>query len=178
MNDDQAKALIRELEGIAKIYTEKRDAYLETAGQVESEISAVRRRHQGPLKMRLLALTRVEQALRAFVQQNPALFESPQTRTINYVTVGYRKKPDTLGIADEAKTADLIEKNFASMIPILLKKHVTVNKAALKAWDEKHLKQIGVERKAGEEDVVLKDERYKPYANLVDWLNKPPSQTH
>ncbi len=91
-------------------YAALRRAALDQAAQIESEIEAVRTKHEKTLRKRVKRMTDAHEALFAKIKDHPELFpEGAKSLVVDSIKVGYQKGKAKLEIKDEAATIRVLQ---------------------------------------------------------------------
>lgn len=125
---------------------------------VNDEIEQVKRRHAAEIKAALRLYNQLQEDLIGSVKSAPArVFEKPRTRQLHGIKVGLTKQPGKLLLQfDDARTIELIEKNFPDQIDVLVRVKRTPNVEALSELTANDLKRIGGHISAANDAVVCK----------------------
>lgn len=135
----------------------------EALGEVVTEIRQLQRgavkARLRVLKHRAAAVSALKEELYSAVESAPALFESPRTRAIDGIKVGFRKPPGRIDGADDPaqleRVFERIRKHLPEMADSLIRSKSTLNKNALKQLDAKQLARIGLSVTQVDDEVVL-----------------------
>lgn len=122
---------------------------------LEDEITVLREQHRAGLIEALRAHKQAETELRQAIAAAPGLFESPRTRVLHGIRVGYQKGRGGLEIADEEATLKLIRKHCPDMADALIKTTERPIRKALQALDAGLLKRLGVNILGAGDVIVL-----------------------
>lgn len=117
--------------------------------------AAVRERWQELKRATTRAAERYE-ALYAAVSGAKSAFESPKTRLLHGVRVGYRKALDKVQVLDSDNTCALIKKVFPDQQDVLISTTERPVMAALEQLDGDQLKRIGCRLVPGKDEPVAK----------------------
>lgn len=91
-------------------YAAVRRAMLDQAAQVQSEMDAVRAKHDKTLRKRVQRMTEAHEALWAQVEANPQLFpEGAKSATFDGIKVGYQKGKAKLEVKDEVAAIRVLQ---------------------------------------------------------------------
>jgi len=88
------------------------------------------------------------------VEAAPHLFESPRTRAIDGINIGFRKMPGRVE-GDEAAAVARIRKHFPEQAAALIRTRDSINRVALKNLDGKQLAKIGLVIAEVDDEVVV-----------------------
>lgn len=140
--------------GLCKALADAREALGEVVTDIRQlQRSAVKSRLRD-LKKRAAAVSSIKDQLYLAVEAAPHLFESPKTRAIDGIKVGFRKMPGALE-GDEAAALGRIRKLLPDLADDLINTRETLNKAALKKLDAKQLARVGLTLVDVDDAVVL-----------------------
>jgi len=95
------------------------------------------------------------------VDESRELFQKPRSYTIAGIKVGLQKKKGKLGVADIAKTVELIKKKLSDKADLLIKDEPKIIKKAIETLTAKELKLIGIEITKDSDEVLIKSDSDK-----------------
>lgn len=147
---------LNELDKRTKTYHDAEDSLALFIRVMEDEIMEVTRRHMPTIKRRFEKAKEAWEWLRAEIISAPEVFDKPRTRTINGVTVGFKKEKGKVIIIDEEATIRRIEKSFSEDVAeTLIKTTKRCIKKALQNLPAADLKKIGVNVEETGDKVVI-----------------------
>ena len=147
---------LHELDRKTKTYHDAEDALADAIRRMEDEIADVTRRHMRGIKLRFEKCKEAYEDLRIEIVSAPDVFLKPRTRTINGVTVGFKKEKGKVIIIDEDATIRRIERHFSEDVAeTLIKTTKKCIKKALQNLPAADLKKIGVNVEETGDKVVI-----------------------
>jgi hypothetical protein len=147
---------LADIEVFAAEYAKHRQAVVEVAEIMRSEIDTVKRKHINDLKLRVSAAASKKQMLVNALEANKALFDKPRTHVFNGIKVGYQKGKGIITWTDADKVVELIKKNFPDMVDTMLKTETSPVKGALEQLSVSDLKSISCSLEGTDDKMVIK----------------------
>lgn len=140
--------------GLCKALADARETLSEVVTDIRQRQRAAVKDRLRDLKKRAANVSALKDQLYVAVESAPHLFESPKTRAIDGIKVGFRKMPGALE-GDEAAALARIRRHLPALADDLINTRETLNKAALKKLDAKQLARVGLTLVDVDDAVVL-----------------------
>lgn len=135
---------LAEIERLTAVFAARRAALRETAAETQAAVDAARAAGRPRLLRRAAACTAALDELEAALHGAPELFQTPRTRVLGGVRIGWRRPPARVEIADEAQTIAAIRRRFGADATQYLREKITVAKAAVRGLPARALTALGV----------------------------------
>ncbi len=149
-------ASLTEIEKLAKDLAEARLNLRECLDEVETEVSAIKKKFLPAIRRAVEKAAQRHEALRQAVQEAPDLFIKPKTVIFHGVRLGYRKSKGGISWEDEDQVLKLIKKHFPDDWETYVKVTESVMKSALEGLSVADLKKIGVTVTETGDEVFIK----------------------
>lgn len=149
-------ATLKDIEGITKIFSDRRNALAEKVQAVEDEIAAVRRRHLASLKKAVQGYTDSYTALHSIIEEAPELFKKPKTVTLHGIRVGFKKEKGKLEWDNDDRVVKLLKKLRPDDWDVYVKVTEKPLKTALEQMSAAELKKIGIQVTEDTDEVFIK----------------------
>lgn len=133
-----------DIEAKAKQFSEARTLLAERVQNLRDEQESIKRRLLTGIKNALAKFRDTHAQLLELVEDNPALFEKPKTRTMHNVRVGWIKQRGKLEIEDAQRVIERIEQLMPELAPGLIRTTKSPDKKALAELSARDLKRLGV----------------------------------
>lgn len=144
---------------LARQYADAQTALDTLANDLKGVIETATRKAWPELrKATTRAAERYDAMLAAVAAAKPA-FDSPKTRILHGIRVGYRKAQDAIHVLNQGNTCDLIRKHIPEQEDVLIATAESLVMDGLKQLDDDTLKRIGCRRVPGGNE---------PFAKLAD----------
>lgn len=127
----------------ASAYAGARDELRQVLLTLREEIARVSDAHRPHVIAALDQAVNAREHLRALVDANREVFDSPKSQQLHGIKVGLRKQPGQLTYADEQAVIDLIRKKLPAKAGGLIKVSESIIAAAIKALPANELAAIG-----------------------------------
>lgn len=150
-------ATIKEIEGLTKKYADARGALGDTVAALKFEHEQTTRLYLKRIKGEVGKVREAEAALKAAIEESPALFAKPRTQVFHGVKVGFRKATGKIEFDDPDQVVKLIRKHFPDQFDVLVKTTEKPIKDALENLSAAELKKLGIEVADSGDVVVVKD---------------------
>jgi len=145
---------MRHLADLCRAYADARDSLEEVTEEIRDLRRQAVRAKIKTLKNCVAKVSAMRERLRAAVEAAPHLFESPRTRAIDGIKIGFRKMPGRVE-GDEAAAVARIRKHFPEQAAALIRTRDSINRVALKNLDGKQLAKIGLVIAEVDDEVVV-----------------------
>ena len=139
---------------LCRSYADARERLSEMVDDVRAEQRRAVRTRLRSIRGGVAAVSSARAALEAALIEGKHLFDSPRTRALEGVEVGWRKQPGKLLVADEGRTIARMEQR-AELAPMVAVRK-SLDKAALRKVDVRTLAAIGIAISDTEDAVVIK----------------------
>ena len=136
-------------------YARAREALDAVAEAIRGEQRAAARKRRRSLQSRVAQVSAAREALHAALAAAPQLFDSPRSRSIEGVKVGYRKMPGKIEIADEGRAIARVRERLPDRAAELVRVKESLDRAALRRLDGRQLAAIGVSVVEADDEIVL-----------------------
>ena len=153
------KPIPPEITAIDPLARQYADAQLDLdarTNELKSEIDALVRKAWPELKRATTRAAERYEVLFSAVSQSKSVFDSPRTRLLHGVRVGFRKAKDTVQVLNEENTCALIRKALPDQEDVLIATTERVVMAAVEQLDDAQLRTIGCKRVIGRDEPVAK----------------------
>ncbi len=131
------------IEDLTRAYSRERAALADRIGDLETELTAIRRRRLRGIRSALARTQDAQAELQAAVAGAPELFVKPRTVTIDGIRVGIMKGKGKIAWDDDDQVCRLIDRHFAASADTLTRTTRKPVAAALKELNVAELKRIG-----------------------------------
>ena len=160
---------------LAEEYFKANEALRERIDEIAEAKRKAGRRLLPGLKARAADLSAARDELRACIESDPGMWDSPRTRSLHGVKLGMRKLPDKVSI-DPALAIPLVRELLPGKKRLLLNETVKLNMKAVGNLKASDLAKIGGSVEAGADVVTIsiaKSDFDKLVEALLDELDKP-----
>lgn len=148
---------IATIEELTLYYASARQLLTQRVQQLQDELEAVKRKHLDGIRSSVNIVAGHHDQLRAALQEAPALFAKPRTRTLHGVKVGFTKQPGKVVIDDEEAVIKRIRKLLPdAQAELLIRVRASVHKPAVYDLTAGDLKRLGITVTNDEDAVVIK----------------------
>jgi hypothetical protein len=144
------------IEDLTRAYSRERAALADRIGDLETELTAIRRRRLRGIRSALARTQDAQAELQAAVAGAPELFVKPRTVTIDGIRVGIMKGKGKIAWDDDDQVCRLIDRHFAASADTLTRTTRKPVAAALKELNVAELKRIGCRVEETGDQVVVK----------------------
>jgi hypothetical protein len=171
------KSTVLNLEKLTKRYADANDDLRSHMRDLAQVIENVKREHFKYIKHAFVMAVDRKADLKAEIETAPEVFEKRKTMVMHGIKIGIVKSKGKIEIADDERTAALIEKHFPEQIETLIKVSKKPIKANLNDMSAADLRKIGVTVEEAGEVVVIKaaaDELDKLINKLFEEMENDP----
>ena len=133
-----------DIEAAAEALARDRRALSEAAQTLEIELSEVKTRHAGALRLVAAKAATSWKALLDAVRAAPELFSKPRSVVLHGIKLGWQKGKGSIDIANPDRTVGLIKKHFPDQVATLIATREVPVKDALAQLPAADLKRLGV----------------------------------
>lgn len=148
---------LHNIELLTKTFAAARRELADCVGNLENEISSIKRRYMPAIKRRVEAAANAHAELQAALEVAPELFVKPRSIIIDGVKVGYQKAKGEITWDDPLRVVALIRRHLADQAETLIRVVETPVKTALSQLSVADLKKIGVTVIETGDQVLIKD---------------------
>lgn len=145
-----------QIEDLTRAYARERATLADRIGDLEAELTAIKRRRLRGIRNALDRAVDARDALSGAIAAAPALFEKPRTVTIDGIRVGIMKSKGKIAWDDDDKVCQLIDRHFPASADTLTRVTRKPVAAALKELNVAELKRIGCRVEETGDQVVIK----------------------
>jgi len=122
----------------------KRRALMLAAADMESEVTAVRKRHMPGLRSLALKVRSATDGLKVLVAKVPELFAKPRSRKVADIQYGFRKGSGKIEWDDEEKVIARIRSKRPDLVATAIVSKESVSKEAIEQLTAAELKALGI----------------------------------
>lgn len=122
----------------------KRRALVLAAAEMETEVSAVRKRHMPTLRTLAQKVAAATDSLRSLVATVPALFAKPRSRKVADIQFGFRKGSGKIEWDDEDKVIARIRSKRPDLVATAIVSKESVSKEVIEQLTAAELKVLGI----------------------------------
>jgi hypothetical protein len=155
-NTTAEKEGFKVIDGRTLEYKMARATLADRVRALNGEIDAIKRRHLRGIVTAVDAAADARKKLETAIATHKALFNKPKTRTLNSITVGYRKLVGSLTWDDAAKVVGRIKKLLPGLVEVLIKVEEKPNKEAIAKLSATEVKRLGVTIEKDSDVIVIK----------------------
>ena len=134
---------LQDIEARAKKLAEHHDALDALVGELQDELTRIKRARLPAIKRRLRLVAEDKAALAELLQDGKALFAKPRTRIFHGVKLGWEKGKGAVLIADAKRTVELITRHFPEHLEELAPAKRAPSKEAIAKLLPRELTRIG-----------------------------------
>ncbi|NLO92529.1 MAG: hypothetical protein GX410_11140 [Elusimicrobia bacterium] len=147
---------LAEIESKTKDYADARTILRERMDALESELTAIKKRHITGIKRASEVAAGKLVILKGLVEEHPDLFKKPRTVIFNGIKVGFRKGKGGMNWEDDEDVVRRIQKYFPDQFDTLVKTKLSPKATGLEDLSAAELKKLGVEVTETGDEVVVK----------------------